>query len=125
MDKKKILITLQNNKDKLQKLGVRNIGLFGSFVKERQKDNSDLDFVVEFRKGQKNYDNYIELKFFLEELFDKEIDLVTSESIKPELKAEIMESVEYAWLQKLIKKASPVRTGGDKLITCNEYLYLI
>ncbi|OWZ82713.1 nucleotidyltransferase family protein [Natranaerobius trueperi] len=96
MDKKKILITLQNNKDKLQKLGVRNIGLFGSFVKERQKDNSDLDFVVEFRKGQKNYDNYIELKFFLEELFDKEIDLVTSESIKPELKAEIMESVEYA-----------------------------
>ena len=96
MDKKKILITLQNNKDKLQKFGVRNIGLFGSFVKERQKDNSDLDFVVEFRKGQKNYDNYIELKFFLEELFDKEIDLVTSESIKPELKAEIMESVEYA-----------------------------
>ncbi|ACB84620.1 nucleotidyltransferase family protein [Natranaerobius thermophilus] len=96
MDKKKILITLQNNKDKLQKLGVRNIGLFGSFVKEHQKDNSDLDFVVEFKKGQKNYDNYIELKFFLEELFDKEIDLVTSESIKPELKAEIMESVEYA-----------------------------
>ena len=96
MDKKEILITLQKNKEKLQKFGVKNIGLFGSFVKERQKNNSDLDFVVEFRKGQKNYDNYIELKFFLEELFDKEIDLVTAESIKPELKAEIMESVEYA-----------------------------
>jgi len=96
MEKKEILITLKKNQDKLQKHGVKNIGLFGSFVKDRQKNNSDLDFVVEFRKGQKNYDNYIELKFFLEELFDKEIDLVTYESIKPELKAEIMESVEYA-----------------------------
>jgi len=40
--------------------------------------------------------NLAELKFFLEDLFEKEIDLVTIDSIRPELKTDIMENVEYA-----------------------------
>ena len=55
----------------------------------------DLDFLVEFIKGRKNYDNYLELGFFLEELFSKKIDLLTPESLSPHLKEQILREVQY------------------------------
>ena len=47
-------------------------------------------------KGQKTFDNYMELKFFLENLFDQKVDLVIIETIKPDLKPGIMGSVIYS-----------------------------
>ena len=64
-------------------------------MKDVQTESSDLDFIVKFERGEKSFDNLAELKFFLEDLFDKEIDLVTIDSIRPELKTNIMENVEY------------------------------
>ena len=95
MNKNEIIRTLQNNSDKIQRFGVKKIGLFGSYVKDVQTESSDLDFIVEFERGEKSFDTLAELKFFLEDLFDKEIDLVTIDSIRPELKTNIMENVEY------------------------------
>ncbi len=56
---------IRQNKEKLSQLGVRQIGLFGSQSRGEATSESDLDFLVEFVKGRKNYDNYIELCFFL------------------------------------------------------------
>ena len=95
MEKQEVLTTLKKNKNKLKKFGVKKIGLFGSYSKETQNKGSDIDFVVEFEEGQKSFDNFMDLKFFLEDLFNKEIDLVTRESIKQEFKDSIMESLEY------------------------------
>lgn len=95
MEKQEVLTTLKKNKNKLKKFGVKKIGLFGSYSKETQSKGSDIDFVVEFEEGQKSFDNFMDLKFFLEDLFNKEIDLVTRESIKQEFKDSIMESLEY------------------------------
>jgi len=97
LNKNEVIRILQNNSDKIQRFGVKKIGLFGSYVKDAQIESSDLDFIVEFERGEKSYDNLAELKFFLEDLFDKEIDLVTIDSIRPELKTDIMENIEYAW----------------------------
>ena len=56
---------------------------------------ADLDFLVEFVKGQKNFDNYIELCFLLEDLFGKKIDLLTPESLSPRLKDQTLSEVRY------------------------------
>ncbi|MEN8692215.1 MAG: nucleotidyltransferase family protein [Desulfobacterales bacterium] len=71
------------------------IGLFGSQSRGDATPDSDLDFLVEFIKGRKNYDNYIELCFFLEDLFSKKIDLLTPESLSPHLKEQILREVQY------------------------------
>ena len=44
----------------------------------------------------KTFDNYMDLKFFLEDLFNCKVDLVIVETIKPELKSHILENVKYA-----------------------------
>jgi uncharacterized protein len=50
--------------------------------------NSDLDFVVEFER--KSFDNYMDLKIFLEGLFGCRVDLVLADAIKPKLRAAIL-----------------------------------
>lgn len=77
------------------KFGVKKIGVFGSFVRGEELDNSDIDILVEFEKGQKTFDNYMELKFYLEDLFDRKVDLVTISSIKPQLKDNILDEIVY------------------------------
>jgi len=87
---------IEENKDKVKKFGVKKMGLFGSYIKGRQKQKSDIDILVEFEKGMKTFDNYMDLKFFLEDLFNCKVDLVIVETIKPEFKSYILENVKYA-----------------------------
>lgn len=91
-----IMKKLEEHRDKLKRYGVKRIGLFGSFVRSEQTPGSDIDVLVEFERGEKTFDNYMDLKFFLEELFACKVDLVVKEAIKPALKESILESVNYA-----------------------------
>ena len=79
-----------------QKFGVKRIGIFGSFARGEEKEDSDLDVLVVFEEGQKTFDNYMDLKFYLEDLFGREVDLVTENALRPQLKDIIMKEVVYA-----------------------------
>ena len=61
--------------------GVRRPGSFGSTVRNEATDASDLDFLVEFR--EKTFDAYMDLKTLLERIFDRPVDLVLPENVKP------------------------------------------
>jgi len=79
-----------------QKFGVRRIGIFGSFARGEEREDSDLDVLVVFEEGQKTFDNYMDLKFYLEDFFGREVDIVTERALKPQLKDIIMKEVVYA-----------------------------
>nr|WP_281085470.1 nucleotidyltransferase family protein [Methanosarcina acetivorans] len=79
-----------------QKFGVKRIGIFGSFARGEEKEDSDLDVLVVFEEGQKTFDNYMDLKFYLEDLFGREVDLVTEKALRPQLEDIIMKEVVYA-----------------------------
>ncbi len=79
-----------------ERFGVRKIGLFGSFARGEASDKSDVDILVEFTEGEKTFDNFMELKFYLEELFERDVDLVIETAIKPRLKNYIMREAVYA-----------------------------
>jgi predicted nucleotidyltransferase len=87
---------LNENKAMLEQFGVKSIGLFGSYVKNQQNEESDLDFLVEFKKGEKTFQNFKDLVYFLEELFKIEVEIVTTEALSPYLKPHIIQEVEYA-----------------------------
>jgi predicted nucleotidyltransferase len=95
MNKEKIFNFLENNKNILNEYGIKNIALFGSYIKGTVKKDSDLDFLVEFKPGKKNFDNYMDLKYFLEDNLNKKVDLVIKENIKDELREEILGSAKY------------------------------
>lgn len=96
MDKKKILNLLKENSEYLRKTyGVSKIGLFGSFQGGQGTKTSDVDLLVSFQKGHKDFFNYMRLKSYLEDTFDREVDLVTEQALKDRLKDKIMDQVEY------------------------------
>ncbi|RWR04824.1 nucleotidyltransferase family protein [Siminovitchia fortis] len=76
--------------------GVNRIALFGSYIHEEQKETSDIDLLVEFDEQAMTFDHYMDLKFDLEDLFQKPVDLVILDDIKPALKPRILRSAKYA-----------------------------
>lgn len=75
--------------------GIKRIGLFGSYSCDEQKESSDIDVVVEFNDSDLSFDNYMDLKMDLKELFQKPIDLVILNDIKPALKANILSTITF------------------------------
>ena len=91
-----ILRIMEENMDKIKEYGVERIGLFGSYTRGKQREESDIDILVKFKKEMKNFDNYMGLKLFLEDILKCKVDLVTIEAIKPDLKPYILNNVIYA-----------------------------
>jgi predicted nucleotidyltransferase len=96
--KEKTLALIEEHQDRIKALGVKKIGLFGSFVREEQGVESDIDLLVEFEQGKKTFDNFIHLSFFLEDLFKRRVELVTTESLSPYIGPHIISEVEYVIL---------------------------
>jgi len=96
LTKKEMLKNILAEREQIKKYGVKRIGLFGSFIRSEQKETSDVDILVEFEKGMKTFDNYMELKFFLEKLLRCRVDLVIADALKPQIKPHIMREIEYA-----------------------------
>lgn len=94
VEAKKILI--ENNNYMKETYYVKEIGIFGSFVTGKQKAMSDIDILVAFENGHKDFFNYMRLKYFLEDLLGRKVDLVIKEAVKPRLKQKIFDEVEYA-----------------------------
>lgn len=84
LNTKIILKRIASEKEKLKEMGVRKIGIFGSYAKNKQKYKSDIDFLVDFRVI--DLDRYLYVLNLLEKMFRKKIDLVIESDLKPELK---------------------------------------
>jgi hypothetical protein len=89
------LDTLKKNRTKIKEVGVKKLILFGSYALDKQKGNSDIDFLVEYKKGRGNYRDSLDLLHFLEDIFQKKIDLGEKNSIRKEFKSYILGSVQY------------------------------
>ena len=105
MDKKYILEKL--SKIDKNKYSISELGLFGSYAKNVENENSDIDVLVkmEFKKGM--YQNFCNLQKELEEIFHKKVDLIEKSvfdykfktkyvrEYKEKIREEILESVIY------------------------------
>ena len=90
-----ILRRLQERREEMRALfSVRRIGLFGSYLHGNESKKSDIDLVVDL--SEPTLDHYMDLKFYLETLFEKPIDLVLSDTIKPRLEPVIKKEAAYA-----------------------------
>ena len=77
-----------------KRFSVKRIGLFGSFVRGSQHGKSDVDILVEFENP--TFDNYMDLKFYLERNIGRPVDLVLVDSLKPRIRNLIIKEVTYA-----------------------------
>lgn len=91
-----ILTTLKLNKTKFEKLGVKDIGLFGSYLRNDQSVNSDIDILLDFMPDKETFDNYMKACDLFEELFDKEkVEVITRNGLSPYIGLKILNEVVY------------------------------
>jgi len=96
MTKAFILDFLSSHKDELaQKYGVTKIGLFGSYARDEQREDSDIDIAVEMSNEKKSLRTFFGLKNEMELAFGKKIDLGIESTLKPIAKEYILKEIIY------------------------------
>lgn len=94
--KENILKTLKSNKLKLSKLGIRNVGLFGSYIRNEQSSESDIDLLIDFEPEKENFDNFMAVYDLFETIFKNEkVEVVTKNGLSPYIGPKILSEVHY------------------------------
>ena len=96
MTKTDIMDFLRSHKEEMhEKFGLVKIGLFGSYVRGEQREDSDIDLAVEIESSNK-FRSFFGLKAYLEDSLQKKVDLGIENSIKPIVRDYIEKEIEYA-----------------------------
>ncbi len=94
-DRKEILKILQDLKDEIKGIyHVKNIGLFGSFIRDEQKRESDIDVLVDFDEKADFFD-LVGLSLFLEDKIKESVDVIPQRALRKELKDAILKEVSF------------------------------
>jgi len=94
--KDNILKTLKSNKLTLSKFGIRNVGLFGSYIRNEQSSVSDIDLLIDFEPEKENFDNFMAVCDLFEKIFENEkIEVVTKNGLSPHIGPKILNEVQY------------------------------
>jgi predicted nucleotidyltransferase len=86
-----ILKTLREHDAQLKEFSVRKIGLFGSYAKGSETNESDIDLLVEFENA--TYDNFYSLIEYLEVLFGKRVEILTPSALETMRVEEVADSI--------------------------------
>lgn len=94
--KESILKALSSRKNEFLKLGIKNVGLFGSYSRNEQVANSDIDVLIDFNPEAENFDNFMAVYDVIQQLFkDKKIEVVTVNGLSPYMGPSILKEVQY------------------------------
>lgn len=94
--KEEILSRIKMSQPTLSAYGVDKVGIFGSYVANQQHENSDVDILISFNQGQENFDNFMSVCHYFEELLaPTKVEIVTLNGLSPYIEPEILKQVEY------------------------------
>ncbi len=77
-----------------EKYKVKEIGIFGSYVKDKQKKRSDLDILVDFEETIDLF-TFVEMQYFISKKLKVKVDLVMRSALKPYIGKIILQEVVY------------------------------
>jgi len=91
-----IISAIKTNRQTLKRLGIRNVGLFGSYSRDEQSVKSDIDILIDFMPEMENFDNYMAVCDIFEDLFKNEkVEIVTKNGLSPYIGPKILNEVVY------------------------------
>ena len=95
MEKQEIIEIIKNKKPEMESVyGVKRLGLFGSYVRGKQRKKSDIDILVTFKHDIDLFD-FLDLREYLEGQLHAKVDLVMESALKPAIGKRILSEVEY------------------------------
>ena len=84
LSRARVVQLLQAHRAEMDRFGVRSISIFGSVARDEAGDGSDVDVMVDFGP-EPTFRGYMDLKFYLEDLFGTKVDVVTPGALLPGL----------------------------------------
>jgi uncharacterized protein len=94
-NKSQIFDLLKKHQSEIASFGAARLGLFGSYVRNQQKETSDIDLLVEFQQGKKTFKNLVHLSYYLQDLLKHKVQLVTWMGLADFVKKEVAKEIEY------------------------------
>ena len=88
-----VVTVLKSKRTALKRYGVKSLALFGSAARNDLRKRSDVDVLVQFT--QPTWANYIGLKYYLQDLLGRDVDLVTPKGLKPAVRSSVEKDLLY------------------------------
>ncbi len=96
LSKKGIKDKITSNALLIQQYGISKIGLFGSYARQEQNKDSDIDILIDFQKDKETFDNFMAVCDLLDNIFSGyKVEVVTTGGLSPYIGPHILNSVEY------------------------------
>ena len=96
--KDQVLSLLQEHRHHIRAFGVRRLGLFGSFIREQQGRESDVDMLVEFEPGHTPGLAFFAMQRELSEILGRRADLNTAQDLSPYFRQEVLDEAEVLYV---------------------------
>jgi predicted nucleotidyltransferase len=94
--KEYILSTIKSKEREVSRYGIKSIGLFGSYARDEQSEDSDIDLLIDFEPEKENFDNYMAVYDIIEKLFkNQRVEIVTKNGLSPYIGPKILNEVRY------------------------------
>jgi predicted nucleotidyltransferase len=94
--KKQIKERITSNAMLIRQYGISKIGLFGSYARQQQQEDSDIDILIDFEGNKETFDNFMAICDLLEQLFSgHKVEIVTTGGLSPYIGPHILQNVEY------------------------------
>ncbi len=88
MQRDEVLTILAQHQDSLKHFRVKSLAIFGSVARDEARPDSDVDILVEFEQPV-TFDQYMDLKFYLEDHLGTRVDLVSRRTLKPQIRLSV------------------------------------
>ncbi|MEN9458530.1 MAG: hypothetical protein RL135_1108 [Bacteroidota bacterium] len=94
--KDQILTKLKANKPEFSKFGISDIGLFGSYLRNQQTADSDIDLLIDFEPGKENFDNLMAAYDLFENIFiGEKVEVLTKNGLSKHIGPQILQNIVY------------------------------
>lgn len=88
---------IRSHRRELNNLGVQKIGLFGSYARNEQSANSDIDILIELQAEKESFDAFMAIYDYIEDLFaHQKVEIITKNGLSPYIGPFILKEVVYA-----------------------------
>lgn len=94
--KKQIKERITSNAILIRQYGISKIGLFGSYARQQETKDSDIDILIDFDGDKETFDNFMAICDLLDQLFSgHKVEIVTTGGLSPYIGPHILKNVEY------------------------------
>ncbi|MBV6621912.1 MAG: nucleotidyltransferase family protein [Rivularia sp. (in: Bacteria)] len=92
MKRDEVLAIIEKHREQLQNMGVKSLDLFGSVARNEAREDSDVDFFIEFNRSVGLFE-FIKVKLYLQDILGRSVDIGTLDTLRDNLREPVIKDM--------------------------------